>query len=76
RARVKALHAADIEVIIDVVYNHTAEGDQRGPIYSYKGIDNGTFYESPWGVNGNFASWSGFLRWVPSLLSEHPASPP
>jgi glycogen operon protein len=44
RAMVKALHAADIEVILDVVYNHTAEGDQRGPVYSFKGIDNGTYY--------------------------------
>ena len=44
RAMVKALHAADIEVILDVVYNHTAEGDQNGPVYSYKGIDNSTYY--------------------------------
>jgi len=44
RAMVKALHAADIEVILDVVYNHTGEGDHRGPIYSYKGIDNSTYY--------------------------------
>lgn len=44
RAMVKALHAADIEVILDVVYNHTAEGDQHGPVYSYKGIDNSTYY--------------------------------
>jgi isoamylase len=44
REMVKALHAADIEVILDVVYNHTAEGDERGPIYSYKGIDCGTYY--------------------------------
>ena len=44
REMVKALHAADIEVILDVVCNHTAEGDHRGPIYSYKGIDNSTYY--------------------------------
>ncbi len=44
RAMVKALHAADIEVILDVVYNHTAEGDQRGPVYCFKGIDNSTYY--------------------------------
>ena len=41
---VRALHEADIEVILDVVYNHTVEGDQRGPIYSFKGIDNSTYY--------------------------------
>jgi len=44
REMVKALHAADIEVILDVVYNHTAEGDHRGPTYSFKGIDNTTYY--------------------------------
>ena len=44
RAMVKALHAADIEVLLDVVYNHTAEGGEGGPVYSYKGIDNSTYY--------------------------------
>ena len=37
---VKALHAAGIEVILDVVYNHTAEGNHLGPVLSFKGIDN------------------------------------
>jgi len=41
---VRALHDAGIEVILDVVFNHTAEGDNRGPCYSYKGIDNTTYY--------------------------------
>ncbi|WP_443946757.1 glycogen debranching protein GlgX [Pedobacter sp. AW1-32] len=41
---VKALHAAGIEVILDVVYNHTAEGNERGPTLSFKGIDNFTYY--------------------------------
>ena len=44
RTMVKALHAADIEVILDVVYNHTTEGDQNGPTYSFRGIDNSTYY--------------------------------
>lgn len=44
REMVRALHAAGIEVILDVVFNHTAEGDHRGPCYSYKGIDNSTYY--------------------------------
>ncbi len=44
REMVRALHEADIEVILDVVFNHTAEGDHRGPCYSYKGIDNSTYY--------------------------------
>lgn len=44
REMVKAFHAAGIEVILDVVYNHTTEMDERGPNYSYRGIDNTTYY--------------------------------
>jgi glycogen operon protein len=44
KAMVKALHAANIEVILDVVYNHTAEGNHLGPSLSLKGIDNGSYY--------------------------------
>lgn len=44
RDMVKALHRAGIEVILDVVFNHTAEGDQRGPTLSFRGIDNSTYY--------------------------------
>jgi len=41
---VKALHGAGIEVILDVVFNHTAEGDQRGPTLSMRGLDNRIYY--------------------------------
>ena len=41
---VKGLHAAGIEVLLDVVYNHTAEGDSHGPTVSLRGIDNATYY--------------------------------
>ena len=41
---VRALHAAGIEVILDVVYNHTAEGNQLGPTLSMRGIDNASYY--------------------------------
>jgi isoamylase len=44
KAMVRALHAAGIEVILDVVYNHTAEGDPNGPVLSFRGIDNGSYY--------------------------------
>ena len=44
KAMVKAMHAADIEVILDVVYNHTAEGNHLGPTLSFKGIDNPAYY--------------------------------
>ncbi|MGA3490122.1 glycogen debranching protein GlgX [Micromonosporaceae bacterium DT55] len=44
RAMVKALHSAGIEVILDVVYNHTAEGNHLGPTLAFKGVDNATYY--------------------------------
>jgi isoamylase len=44
RDLVKALHRAGIEVILDVVFNHTAEGDHRGPTLSFRGLDNSTYY--------------------------------
>ncbi|WP_283137428.1 glycogen debranching protein GlgX [Rhizohabitans arisaemae] len=44
KAMVKALHKADIEVILDVVYNHTAEGNHLGPTLSFRGIDNASYY--------------------------------
>jgi isoamylase len=50
KAMVKTLHAAGIEVILDVVYNHTCEGNQLGPMLSWKGICNNTYYRQ---VDGN-----------------------
>jgi glycogen operon protein len=44
KAMVKALHAAGIEVILDVVYNHTGEGNHLGPVLSFKGFDNCAYY--------------------------------
>ena len=44
RDMVKALHKAGIEVILDVVFNHTGEGDHEGPTISFKGIDNSVYY--------------------------------
>ncbi|HEY1480981.1 MAG TPA: glycogen debranching protein GlgX [Gaiellales bacterium] len=44
KGMVKALHRAGIEVILDVVYNHTAEGNHLGPMLSFKGIDNPSYY--------------------------------
>lgn len=59
REMVKALHAADIEVILDVVYNHTGESNERGPVYSYKGIDNSTYYILTGQDDGMYADFSG-----------------
>ena len=44
KAMVDSYHGAGLEVILDVVYNHTAEGNQHGPTLSFKGIDNATYY--------------------------------
>ena len=44
KAMVRALHEADIEVVLDVVYNHTAEGNHLGPTLSFRGIDNAAYY--------------------------------
>jgi len=44
RDMVKALHKAGIEVILDVVFNHTAEGEPDGPVYSFKGLENKAYY--------------------------------
>ena len=57
RDMVKALHSAGIEVILDVVYNHTAEGNEYGPTTSFRGIDNKTYYTLD--RNGRYANYSG-----------------
>ena len=44
RVAVRRLHAAGIEVILDVVYNHTAEGSELGPTLSFRGLDNASYY--------------------------------
>ncbi len=49
QAMVKSLHAGGIEVILDVVYNHTAESDQMGPTLSFRGLDNASYYRTTTG---------------------------
>jgi glycogen operon protein len=58
RDMVKALHRAGIEVILDVVFNHTAEGNQDGPTLCYRGIDNPTYYILERG-GARYADYSG-----------------
>ena len=65
REMVRELHAAGIEVILDVVYNHTGEGNHLGPIYSLKGIDNTTYYmlkDDPVEPYGNFSGTGNTLH--------------
>jgi glycogen operon protein len=59
RDMVNALHQAGMEVILDVVYNHTAEGDHRGPLYSYKGLDNSEYYMMSGDPASPYANYSG-----------------
>jgi len=56
---VKALHAAGIEVILDVVYNHTCEGNRDGPVYSFKGIDSAWYYIQSGDSRRPYADYSG-----------------
>jgi glycogen debranching enzyme len=59
RQMVKALHAAGMEVILDVVYNHTPEGDERGPTLSWRGLDNAAWYRLPEAQASAYQNWSG-----------------
>ena len=56
---VHALHEADIEVVLDVVFNHTCEGNEGGPTYSFRGIDNPTAYLSSGDPAKPYADYSG-----------------
>ncbi|MEU6511588.1 glycogen debranching protein GlgX [Streptomyces sp. NPDC046942] len=69
KAMVKALHAAGLEVILDVVYNHTAEGSEMGPTLSFRGIDNASYYRL---VDGDWAHYYDTTGTGNSLLMRHP----
>ncbi|THG32968.1 glycogen debranching protein GlgX [Naasia lichenicola] len=68
---VKDLHAAGLEVILDVVYNHTAEGNHMGPSLSFKGIDNASYYRL---VEDDRASYFDTTGTGNSLNVGHPAA--
>jgi isoamylase len=68
RDMVKALHRAGIEVILDVVFNHTAEGDPTGPTLSFRGIDNPTYYILEAG-GSRYANYTGCGN---TLNANHP----
>ncbi|NEB95305.1 glycogen debranching protein GlgX [Streptomyces bauhiniae] len=69
KAMVKAMHAAGLEVILDVVYNHTAEGNEMGPTLSFRGIDNASYYRL---VDGDWAHYYDTTGTGNSLLMRHP----
>jgi isoamylase len=71
KAMVRALHTAGIEVILDVVYNHTAEGNHLGPTVSFKGIDNAAYYRL---VDENPRYYMDYTGTGNSLNVRHPHS--
>ena len=70
RAMVERLHDAGLEVILDVVYNHTAEGGDSGPTLSLRGIDNASYYRLEHGDPGQYVNDTGCGN---TLASDHPA---
>nr|WP_296748393.1 glycogen debranching protein GlgX [Thioalkalivibrio sp.] len=69
KAMVKALHRAGLEVILDVVYNHTSEGNHLGPMLSLKGIDNNAYYRT---VNDDPRHYMDYTGTGNSLNMRHP----
>jgi glycogen operon protein len=59
RDMVKALHKAGLEIILDVVFNHTGEGDEKGPTISFKGIENSVYYLLDSADRSNYLNYSG-----------------
>ncbi|WP_301100887.1 glycogen debranching protein GlgX [Propionivibrio sp.] len=59
RSMVRSLHAAGIEVILDVVFNHSAETDESGPTVSFRGIDNASYYRLPANDRNLYENFSG-----------------
>ena len=69
---VKKLHAAGIEIILDVVFNHTAEGNEKGPYISYRGIDNKTYYLlTPDGYYYNFSGCGNTMNCNNAVVRNH-----
>ncbi len=69
KAMVRAFHDEGIEVILDVVYNHTAEGNHLGPTIGFRGIDNAAYYRL---VDGDLANYMDYTGTGNSLNARHP----
>ncbi|HET8723088.1 MAG TPA: glycogen-debranching protein, partial [Anaeromyxobacteraceae bacterium] len=67
RDMVKALHRAGIEVILDVVFNHSSEGDERGPTQSFRGLDNRAYY-----ILDGYRRYANFTGCGNTMKSNHP----
>jgi len=68
RDMVKALHRAGIEIILDVVFNHTAEGDQNGPVLNLRGFDNSIYYL----LEADHSRYANFSGTGNTLNANHP----
>ena len=68
---VKALHREGIEVILDVVYNHTAEGNHLGPMLSFKGVDNASYYRLVPDDERHYMDYTGTGN---TLNAQHPST--
>jgi glycogen operon protein len=71
KSMARTLHSAGIEVILDVAYNHTAEGDERGPTLSFRGIDNAAYYHLDPNDRSRYLNYSGCGNALDTL---HPAA--
>src|SRR4029079_16809231 len=71
KGMVKALHRAGIEVILDVVYNHTGEGNGDGPTLSFRGIDNAAYYRLDPADLSRYVDYTGTGN---TLNAVHPAT--
>ena len=69
KTMVRALHAAGIEVLLDVVFNHTAEGNETGPLLSLRGIDNSVYYRL---MPANLSLYENFSGCGNTVNCEHP----
>ena len=69
KTMVRSLHAAGLEVILDVVFNHTAESDEHGPTLSFRGIDNSSYYRL---LPGHLAGYENFSGCGNTLNLAHP----
>ena len=69
KSMVRSFHNAGIEVILDVVYNHTAEGDHLGPTINFRGIDNAAYYRL---LDGDLRHYKDFTGTGNSLNARHP----
>ena len=72
RTMVKSIHAQGIEVLLDVVFNHTAESDETGPTLSFRGLDNASYYRLNDGNHAHYENYSGCGNTLPTTLRRTP----